>query len=110
MQEIVSLRKPREKHFKNEDGTFTVYAYDHDIHYLKNGKYVEKDNTLLEKTNTITNKASDIKLELAKRKTQKYLLKIEKQKEKITLDIKEKEINTEIKNNQITYKNLLKNI
>ena len=110
MQEIEKLRKPREKHFKNEDGTFTVYAYDHDIHYLKNGKYVEKDNTLLEKTNTITNKSNDIKIELAKKKTQRYLLKIEKQKEKIVLDIKEKEINTEIKNNQITYKNILKNI
>ena len=110
MQEMEKLRKPREKHFKNEDGTFTIYAYDHDIHYLKNGKYIEKDNTLLEKTNTITNKANDLKIELAKRKTQKYLLKIEKQKEKIVLDIKEKEINKEIKKNQIIYKNILKNI
>ena len=48
MKEIISLRKPREKHFLNEDGTFTVQMYDHDIHYLANGEYKEIDNSLIE--------------------------------------------------------------
>ena len=33
MKELINLRKPREKHFLNEDGTITTYVYDQDIHY-----------------------------------------------------------------------------
>ena len=53
MKELKHLRKPNEKHFLNEDGTISLYLYNNDIHYLKNGVYEEIDNTLIEKNNTL---------------------------------------------------------
>lgn len=45
--ELIEKRKLREKHFLQEDGTILAEVYDTDIHYLKNGKYEEIDNTLI---------------------------------------------------------------
>ena len=39
--ELINKRKPREKHFLQEDGTIVAKLYDVDIHYLKNNKYEE---------------------------------------------------------------------
>ena len=36
--EIISKRKPNEKHFLREDGTFVARVYNGNIHYQKNGK------------------------------------------------------------------------
>ena len=47
MKEVIALRKPREKHFLNEDGTYTLYAYEEDVHFLKNGQYQEFDTTIV---------------------------------------------------------------
>ena len=57
--ELISKRKPREKHFLQKDGTIKVEIYDTDIHYLKNGKYEEIDNTLVQKGNMAVNKANN---------------------------------------------------
>ena len=46
--EIKEKRKPREKHFLREDGTFKAVVYNEDIHFLKNGKYEEIDNSIIE--------------------------------------------------------------
>ena len=62
MKEIIDLRKKREKHFENKDGTITAYMYDYDIHFLKNNKYEEIDNTLIEKANHYENKNNDLKV------------------------------------------------
>ena len=58
MKEIISLRTPREKHFQNEDGTFTMYAYKNNVHFHKEGKFIEKDNTIIEKNNFFIKKDS----------------------------------------------------
>ena len=62
MKEIIDLRKKREKHFRNDDGTFVAYMYDEDVHYLKDGKYEEIDNTLISKDNSYENKNNSFKV------------------------------------------------
>ena len=62
MKEVVDLRKKREKHFRNDDGSFVAYMYDEDVHYLKDGKYVDIDNTLISKDNSYENKDNDFKV------------------------------------------------
>ena len=61
MKELINLRKEREKHYLNEDGTITAYMYDEDIHYLDNGEYKEIDNSLIEENEYITNKNNNFK-------------------------------------------------
>ena len=56
MKELKNLRKPREKHFLNENGLITAYMYNEDVHYLKNQEYHEIDNSLIEKENYFQNK------------------------------------------------------
>lgn len=61
--ELKNKRKAREKHFLREDGTCVAYIYNDDVHYLKNGKYEEIDNTLITKNGKICNKASSFLVE-----------------------------------------------
>ena len=74
MKELINLRKEREKHYLNEDGTITAYMYDEDIHYLDNGEYKEIDNSLIEENEYITNKNNNFKIKLYKNK---YLVNID---------------------------------
>ena len=66
MKELINLRKEREKHYLNEDGTITAYMYDEDIHYLDDGKYKEIDNSLIEESKYFTNKNNNFKIKLYK--------------------------------------------
>ena len=61
--ELIEKRKPREKHFLREDGTILAEVYDTDIHYLKDGKYEEIDNTLVSENGILRNKSNDYKVE-----------------------------------------------
>ena len=54
--EIIEKRKPKEKHFLREDGTMKAIVYSEDIHYLKNGKYEEIDNSIIEEENYYRNR------------------------------------------------------
>ena len=54
--ELINKRKPREKHFLQEDGTIVAKLFDIDIHYLKNNKYEEIDNQLILKNGIYKNK------------------------------------------------------
>lgn len=54
--EIIGKRKPKEKHFLKENGIIEAQLYDQDIHYLKNGKYEEIDNTLIKNGDVYENK------------------------------------------------------
>ena len=56
MKEIKSLRKKREKHFLNNDGSITAYLYDKDIHFSKDGKYEEINNNLISRGTYFENK------------------------------------------------------
>ncbi len=107
MKEIIDLRTPKEKHFLNDDGTYTLYAYD--IHFLKNGKYIEKNNTIIEKDNCLTNQDNDFSVTFATNSID-CLLKVNKENQEIKIDLPNKIIEKEITNNQITYKNILPNI
>lgn len=64
--ELVDKRKKREKHFLKENGEIIAKVYDQDIHYLKNGKYEEIDNTLIENNNYFVNKSNNFKVKFNK--------------------------------------------
>lgn len=66
MEELINLRKPREKHYLNTDGTITAHIYDNDVHYLSNGKYEEIDNTLVELDDCYSNNKNDFKVDFYK--------------------------------------------
>ncbi len=56
---MIEKRGKREKRFLREDGTIIVKVYSDDIHYKKNGKYEEIDNTLMKKGSYYQNKDND---------------------------------------------------
>jgi len=60
--ELISKRKPREKHFLQEDGTIIAKVYNEDVHYLSNGKYEDIDNSLKEDENFFYNKKEKFKI------------------------------------------------
>lgn len=61
--ELIEKRGFREKHFLQKDGTIIAKMYDVDIHYLKDGKFEEIDNTLVRKDDCLVNKSNDYKVE-----------------------------------------------
>ena len=110
MQEIKILRKPREKHYRNNDGTFTVEMYDQNIHYLKNNEYQEINNTLILKDKYITNKDNDFKVHFARNKEDTFLLQILKDQYYLNINLANKNISYNLDNNKMTYLNILNNI
>lgn len=75
--ELIEKRKPREKHFLQKDGTIVAKIYDTDVHFLKDGKYEEIDNTLVKKGNLFVNKSNDYKVEF-ENILNNYLMKMKK--------------------------------
>ena len=61
--ELIEKRKPREKHYLQKDGTICAEIYGENIHYLKDGKYVEIDDTLIKKNKSFVNKSNEYKVE-----------------------------------------------
>lgn len=107
MKEIIELRKEREKHFLNDDGTITACIYNEDIHYLENGEYKEIDNTLVENGNSYTNKENDFKVEF----DSNNLYKISNKKYSLTCNILNiNNYNMVKENNLIKFENVLRNI
>ena len=78
MKELKHLRKRNVQHFLNDYGTISLYLYNNDIHYLKNGEYLDIDNTLIEKGNTIINKANNFHTSFPKDKSTNLLVDITK--------------------------------
>lgn len=64
--ELINKRKKREKHFLKENGEIIAKLYDQDIHYLKNGKYEEIDNTLIENNDYFANKSNNFQVKFNK--------------------------------------------
>lgn len=60
--EILDKRKEREKHFLKENGDIVAHVYDEDIHFLKDGKFEEIDNTLIDDDEYYTNKENVYKV------------------------------------------------
>ena len=74
---MTEKRRAREKHFLQSDGTIIAKMYDRDVHYLKNGKYEEINNTLVEASDGYVNRANDYKIHF-KKKNKDSLMRIEK--------------------------------
>ena len=113
--ELIEKRKPREKHFLQEDGTIIAKIYNDDIHFLKNGKYEEIDNTLVEDSEFYRNKNNNFIVKFPKDTTKK-IFKLEKNGNYMEFNIcnnnnisKKLRINPLIKN-LIEFKNLMNNI
>lgn len=66
MKELIEKRKKREKHFLNEDGTITAQLFNKDVHFFKNGKYEEIDNTLIDKGDYFENKLNEFSIKFYK--------------------------------------------
>lgn len=60
--ELIEKRGKREKHFLQENGEIIARVYSDDIHFLKNGKYEEIDNTLLKEGRCYVNKNNKYKV------------------------------------------------
>lgn len=89
--ELIEKRKPREKHFLREDGTILAEVYDTDIHYLKDGKYEEIDNTLVSENGVLRNKNNDYKVEF-KENFRDSLMKMTKDDHYIDFKIRQSSI------------------
>lgn len=67
--ELVEHRTANSKRFQNPDGTLTEEVYLDNIHYKKNNKWEDIDNTLIPSTNpefNYKNKANSFTVEFAK--------------------------------------------
>ena len=89
--ELIEKRKTREKHFLREDGTILAEVYDTDIHYLKDGKYEEIDNTLVSENGILKNKSNDYKVEF-KENFKESLMKMTKKNHYIDFKVRESNI------------------
>lgn len=88
--ELIDKRKLNEKHFLQEDGTIIAKVYNTNVHYIKNGKYEEIDNSLVKENDCYVNKSNDYKVSF-KEQGKDSLIKMEK--EDNYLDIKLKQSN-----------------
>ncbi len=115
--ELIEKRKPREKHFLQEDGTIIAKVYNEDIHYLKDGEYKEIDNTLVNKDGIISNKSNDYKVEF-KENFKESLMKMTKGNHYIDFKIRESKLDNlstekrklSKKTKNITYNNITDDI
>ena len=112
--ELIEKRKPREKHFLQEDGTIIAKIYDDDVHYLKDGKYEEIDNTLIEEKENYVNKSNSFKTFFGKEDNSEKIIKLQKDGHFINIQLKQSEKYLQKKleclKNIASYKNVFKNI
>ncbi len=114
--ELLNKRKKREKHFLREDGTIIAKIYNEDIHYKKNGKYEEIDNTLIKKKGCYTNTNNDFKVSFNEQGIES-LMKISRENDYLDIrlknsnksTIKRKKANNKYIEN-ISYNNILDGI
>ena len=83
--ELIDRREPNVKHFLQEDGTIVARIYNTNVHFFKDGKYEEIDNTLVKKNNQYINLNNDYRV-LFDDNGKDSLIRIER--EKSYLDIK----------------------
>ncbi len=106
--ELIEKRKPREKHYLREDGTILAEVYDSDIHYLKDGKYEEIDNTLVNENGVLRNKNNDYKVEF-KENFKDSLMKMSKDEHYIDFKIRESKMDN-IKSDMRKLSKKMKNV
>lgn len=114
--ELINKRKPREKHFLQEDGTIVAKVYSDNIHYKKGKNYVEIDNDLIKEKGNYTNKSNEYKVNfpdevsssIMKMEKDNYYLDIKLVNAKKTKAKKKKKVSKYI--SELTYKDILDNI
>lgn len=106
--ELIDARKRREKHFLREDGIIEAYVYDKDIHFWKNGKYEEIDNSLIEENEEFYNEHNAFKSTFNKQN----LLKVEMDNNYLIININNGNNSNlkKIRNNTIQINNVINNI
>ena len=60
--EILAKRKKNEKHFLQKNGDIVATVYSDNVHFFKEGKYEEIDNTLIKNGNFYENKNNAYKV------------------------------------------------
>ena len=104
--EIIEKRKPKEKHFLREDGTMKAIVYSEDIHYLKNGKYEEIDNSIIEEENYYRNRSNSYEVRFGKNK--KNLIEINKDGYYLKINLINNKLNKiDINKSEFKCKNIL---
>ncbi len=114
--ELIDKRKEREKHFLQANGEIIAKVYDEDIHFLKNGKYEEIDNTLVKQNEYYTNKRNAYKIKFSTSE-KKDLMKMETQGHYLNIKLKNNDcfnVDKEKRESKICdnihYNNILENI
>ena len=114
--EILDKRKEREKHFLKENGDIVAHMYDEDIHFLKNDKFEEIDNTLIDDDEYYTNKENAYKVwfnknsktDIMQMETQDHYINI-RLKEGNDIDIIKNDISSKL-SSSVSYNEILNNI
>ncbi|MBQ7105379.1 MAG: DNRLRE domain-containing protein [Bacilli bacterium] len=98
--ELKEKRGKRFKQFLRQDGTITAKIFCDDIHYKKNGKFVEIDNTLIEENKCYTNKSNDYKV-LFPKHVKDTFMRMEKDNNFVEIDLDScNKVKCEILNNK----------
>ena len=109
--ELINRRKPREKYFLQDNGTIKVNIYSEDIHFYKNGRMEEIDNSLFETKNCFKNKKNSYLVKFDKRKNFN-ILDLNKDSYYLRIDLKNKKsvnLKKQTKNN-LTFKEILNGV
>lgn len=123
--EITEKRTKFVKQFSMSDGSFTAATYSMPVHYKKSGKWQEI-NTTLKKSgkNAYQTKSTDLKIKVSKKANQKSVISLRRDKMGLSVALKgkkqkkakvkisnpKKKVKTDVLNqNQVIYKNVLKN-
>ncbi len=128
ISEVVSERTADSKTFKRVDGSYVLAQYNTNVHYKKNGKWIDIDNSLStdSKNDYYENTANSFKIKFPKTLDNNKLIKMSMDKYEIEWSIKNIEnskligeenskIQTNIKelnaiNQKVTYDNIQKNV
>lgn len=111
--ELKNLRREREKHFLQENGEIIAMVYNDNIHFKKNGKYEEIDNTIIKNNEYYTNTSNEYKVYF-KENSSNELMKIEEDNHYLEINLldsndvpikKEEKINDSVK-----YENILNGV
>lgn len=114
--ELKNLRQRREKHFLQENGEIVAVMYNDDIHFKKNGKYEEIDNTIIKENEYYTNTNNEYKVYF-KDNSSKELMKIEEDNHYLEINLLDsnnvpikKEENVSKLTDSVKYENILNGI
>ena len=114
--EIIEKRGYREKHFLQENGNIKARVYSSPIHYKKNGKYEDIDNTLTKKKDYYINQSNDYQVYFNEH-SKDILMKIEKDNNYLEIkfkDCRDVKLTQEERKSKlietVTYKDILEGI